>query len=92
MLQWLADGKNARGTALRGPDETPTRLDALRFYTSGSAWVSHDEQQRGSLEVGKLADVAVLSQDILAVPPDAVKDTKAMMTVVGGKIMYRQGL
>jgi predicted amidohydrolase YtcJ len=51
VLQWLLDGKNASGVALRGPEETPSRADALRFYTSGSAWVSHDEGKRGSLEL-----------------------------------------
>ena len=70
VLQWLLDGKNAGGTVLRGPEETPSRADALRFYTSGSAWVSHDEDVRGSLEVGKLADLAVLSKDYMTVPVD----------------------
>ena len=50
------------------------------------------EKERGSIEVGKLADLAVLSQDILAVDPDAIVKTKALMTVVGGKIVHRSGL
>ena len=54
VLQWFLDGRNAGGTPLRGPAETPTRADALRFYTAGSAWVSHDEDERGTLEVGKM--------------------------------------
>ena len=91
VLQWLADGKNARGTALRGPDETPTRLDALRFYTSGSAWVSHDEQQRGSLEVGKLADLAVLTKDYLGVPVQEIGGIEALLTMVGGRVVYAAG-
>src|SRR6185436_19754506 len=70
VLQWFLDGRNASGTALRAAEETPSRADALRFYTLGSAWVSHDERLRGSLEVGKLADLAVLSKDYLTVPVD----------------------
>jgi urease subunit alpha len=46
----------------------------------------------GSIEPGKLADLAVLSQDLLSVPPDAIRDTKALMTVVGGKVVYRNGI
>jgi predicted amidohydrolase YtcJ len=49
-------------------------------------------QDRGSIETGKLADLAVLSHDILAVDPDAIVRTKALMTVVGGKIVHRSGL
>jgi predicted amidohydrolase YtcJ len=67
--QWFLDGKTVGGTAIRGPEETPTRGDALRFYTLGSAWFSLDEKTRGSLEVGKFADLAVLSKDYMTVPP-----------------------
>jgi predicted amidohydrolase YtcJ len=91
VLQWFLDGKNASGTTLRGPDETPSRADALRFYTAGSAWVSHDEGRRGSLEVGKLADLAVLSKDYLTVPVDQVGSIESLLTMVDGKIVYAAG-
>jgi hypothetical protein len=91
VLQWFLDGKNARGTRLRGPEETPTRADALRFYTSGSAWVSFDEDTRGSLEPGKLADLAVLSADYLTVPVDQIGRIESLLTMVGGRIMYGAG-
>ena len=91
VLQWFIDGKNAGGTALRGPDETPSRADALRFYTSGSAWVSHDERVRGSLEAGKLADLAVLSKDYLTVPVGEIGDIESVLTMVGGKVVYGSG-
>ena len=91
VLQWFLDGKNARGSALRGPEETPSRADALRFYTVGSAWVSHDEDRRGSLEVGRLADLAVLSKDYLTVPVEQVGGIESMLTMVGGKIVYAAG-
>jgi predicted amidohydrolase YtcJ len=91
VLQWFLDGKNASGTALRAPDETPSRADALRFYTLGSAWVSHDERVRGSLEVGKFADLAVLSKDYLTVPVDQIGGIESVMTMVGGKVVYAAG-
>jgi predicted amidohydrolase YtcJ len=91
VLQWFLDGKNASGTPLRGLAETPSRADALRFYTSGSAWVSHDEMARGSLEVGKLADLAVLSKDYMTVPVDQVGSIESVLTLVGGKIVYAAG-
>jgi predicted amidohydrolase YtcJ len=50
------------------------------------------EKERGSVEPGKLADLAVLSQDILSVLADAIRETKAVMTVVGGKVVYRNGI
>jgi len=91
VLQWFLDGKNASGTVLRGPEETPSRADALRFYTSGSAWVSHDEDVRGSLEVGKLADLAVLSKDYMTVPVAEIGGIESVLTMVGGKVVYAAG-
>ena len=91
VLQWFLDGKNASGTSLRGPAETPGRADALRFYTAGSAWVSHDENIRGSLEVGKLADLAVLSKDYMTVPVDQIGGIESLLTMVGGKVVYAAG-
>lgn len=91
VLQWLLDGRNAGGTPLRGPAETPTRADALRFYTAGSAWVSHDEDERGTLEVGKYADLAVLSRDYLTVPVAEVGGIESVLTMVGGQVVYGAG-
>jgi predicted amidohydrolase YtcJ len=90
-LQWLLDGKTVSGTVMRGPEETPGRVDALRLYTIGSAWFSHDDDTRGSLEVGKLADLAVLSQDYMTVPVDRLGETESLLTMVGGRIVYGAG-
>ncbi len=90
-LQWLLDGKTAGGTALRRVEELSSREDALRFYTLGSAWFSRDEDKRGSLEVGKLADLAVLSKDYMTVPVDQVGTIESLLTMVGGKIVYGSG-
>jgi predicted amidohydrolase YtcJ len=90
-LQWFLDGKTVGGVALRGPEETPTHADALRFYTAGSAWFSHDENKRGSLAVGKFADLAVLSKDYMTVPMEEVGGIESLLTMVGGKIVYAAG-
>ena len=87
-LQWFLDGKTVGGVALRGPEETPTRADALRFYTIGSAWFSRDEKGRGSLEPGKLADLSVLSKDYLTAPVEQIGTIESLLTIVGGKIVY----
>jgi predicted amidohydrolase YtcJ len=87
-LQWLLDGKAAGGLALRRVDEPPTRQEALRFYTIGSAWFSHDDDKRGSLEVGKLADLAVLSKDYLTVPVNEIGGLESLLTMVGGRVVY----
>ena len=91
-LRWMLDGKTVGGAALRGPEETPTRENALRLYTQGSAWFAFAEKERGSLEVGKLADLAVLSKDYFKVPVEEIGEIDAVMTVVGGKITYQRGI
>ena len=91
VLQWMLDGKTASGHMLRGPEETPSRADALRFYTMGGAWVAHDEGNRGSLEIGKFADVAVLDQDYLTEPVEQIGRNSSVLTMVGGKIVYAAG-
>jgi hypothetical protein len=87
-LQWFLDGKTVSGIALRGPEETPGRLEALRLYTLGSAWFSRDEDKRGSLAVGKLADLAVLTKDYMTVPVEEIGGIESLLTMVGGKIVY----
>jgi predicted amidohydrolase YtcJ len=87
-LQWMLDGKTVGGLSTRGPDETPGREDALRLYTVGSAWFCFDETRRGSLENGKLADFAILSQDFMSVPVEQIGATTSLLTVVGGKVVY----
>ena len=91
VLQWLLDGRNASGTALRGAEETPSRAEALRLYTIGSAWVSHDENVRGSLEAGKWADLAVLSKDYMTAPISEIGTIESVLTMVGGRVVYSSG-
>ena len=88
VLQWVLDGRAIDGTLLRVASEIPTRDQALRMYTLNAAWFSFDENRRGSLEVGKLADFSILSQDYFSVPVEEIGNTTSVMTVVGGAVVY----
>jgi predicted amidohydrolase YtcJ len=90
-MRWLLVDSKSAGGARRGPEQTPTREDALRAYTIGSAWFSFDENKRGSLEPGKLADLAVLSKDYMTVPLEQLESVESLLTMVGGKIVYAAG-
>jgi predicted amidohydrolase YtcJ len=90
-LRWLLDGKAIDGTPMRGPDETPNREEALRMYTINAAWFSFDETKRGSLEPGKYADLAVLSDDYMTVPIEKVGELHSLLTMVGGHPVYAEG-
>ncbi len=90
-MWWMTTRQVLKGYAL-GKEHAITPKEALTLYTINNARIMGVEKERGSIETGKLADLAVLSQNILEVPPDAIRDTKAFMTVVGGKVVYRSGI
>ena len=70
------------------PEEALTPLQALRAYTLGSAFAAFVEHDRGSLEIGKLADFAVLSEDVTRCDPNRIRDVRVEATVVGGVLCY----
>ena len=70
------------------PAEAMTREQAVIAYTLTSAYAEFAEKDKGSLEPNKLADLAVLSQDIFAVTPPELPKTESLLTLVGGKIVY----
>jgi len=71
------------------PEESLTREQALRMYTMNNARLLFCEATRGSLEPGKLADLAVLDTDLLKCPEEKIAATRALRTYVGGKLVYR---
>jgi len=73
------------------PSEAITREQAVVAYTLTSAYAEFAEKQKGSLEPGKLADLAVLSQDIFTIPAEALPGTESVLTMVGGKTVYDAG-
>ncbi|HEY2921764.1 MAG TPA: amidohydrolase [Candidatus Binatia bacterium] len=87
-LWWLITGKTVAGSTIRNQSQNLTRAEALRLYTIGSAWFTFDEGRKGSIEVGKLADLAVLNGDYLTVSEDQIRSLESMLTLVGGRIVY----
>ncbi|MFZ1998925.1 MAG: amidohydrolase [Candidatus Sulfotelmatobacter sp.] len=73
------------------PSEAITREQAVIAYTLTSAYAEFAEKEKGSLEAGKLADLAVLSQDIFTVTPPELPKTASVLTIVGGKVVYDAG-
>jgi predicted amidohydrolase YtcJ len=90
-LQWMLDGKTIGGMPMREKNELPTRMQALRLYTEGSAWFVFDEVRRGSLAAGRLADLVVLSNDYFSVPTAEIGTITSLLTMVGGRIVYASG-
>src|SRR5262249_31628444 len=90
-LYWLVYGKTVGGTSLYPEANRLDRAEALRRYTVGSAWFSGEEDTKGTIEMGKVADLAVLSADYFSVPEEEIKRIESVLTVVGGKIVYGTG-
>ena len=78
-----ADGKVFYG------DQRMSRMEALRSYTVANAYAAFEEDIKGSLSRGKLADITVLTKDITAVPDDQIKTAKVAYTIIGGKVVYK---
>lgn len=79
-----------KGTVIL-PEEAVSRMDVLRLYTINNAFASFEEDIKGSIEPGKLADMAVLSDDILTCPVGQIKNIVSEMTITGGRIVYSSG-
>jgi predicted amidohydrolase YtcJ len=65
--------------------------EALKLYTINAAYAAFEENIKGSIEIGKLADFTVLDRDILTIPSDDIFNMKVEMTIVGGAVVYRKG-
>ncbi|MDA9016746.1 amidohydrolase [Candidatus Nanopelagicales bacterium] len=87
-LWWLVTGKTLDPGPERDADQNLTREEALAAYTSGSAWFSHDEAIRGTLQPGMLADLAILSADYFEVNEEEIPNITAEATMVDGKFVY----
>ena len=78
------------GGQVLNPDECLSVLQAIRVYTYNGAYTAFDERERGSLEEGKLADLALLSDDILSIPPTRIRDLQVDQTYVDGQLVYER--
>jgi len=81
--------KDASGEAFY-PEQAMSREEALRSYTINNAFAAHEEDIKGSLTPGKLADITILDQDIMVVAEEQIKNTNVLYTIVGGRILYRR--
>ncbi len=79
----------AQGTPFY-PEQCLTRMEALRSYTLDAAYAAFEDHQKGSLTPGKLADLVVLSQDILTIPAEEVLKAHVVLTIIGGKVVYQR--
>lgn len=86
FYHWVTRGTVSAGVL--GEDEAITREEALRIATIGNAYLTFEEDLKGRLEPGKLADLVVLSQNIMTVPADRLQDTRVLGTMVGGRFVY----
>ncbi|HEY0334937.1 MAG TPA: amidohydrolase [Stenotrophomonas sp.] len=90
-LSWLVTGRTVGGLSLYGEENLLEREAALRLWTHGSAWFSSDEDHKGRLAIGQLADFALLSADYLRVPDADIANITSVLTVVGGRIVHGDG-
>ncbi|MDB5544433.1 MAG: TIM-barrel fold metal-dependent hydrolase [Hyphomicrobiales bacterium] len=90
-LRWMLDGRTISGLETRTPAEIPSREQALRIWTQGSAWFTHEDDRRGVLSPGAVADLAVLSADVLTMPLADFSEVTSLLTIVGGKIVFADG-
>jgi len=81
--------RDTRLWGVLGADQRVTREEALRMMTMNNAYLTFDESRKGSLAAGKLADVLVLADDFLSVPEANIKSIRVLLTMVGGKVVYR---
>jgi predicted amidohydrolase YtcJ len=72
------------------PEQRMSRQQALRSYTINAAYAAFEEELKGSIEPGKLADLTVFSQDFMSISEERILDTKVNYTIVGGKLMYQR--
>jgi predicted amidohydrolase YtcJ len=87
-LYWLVSGKTIGGLQLYGEGNRLSRMEALRLYTEGSSWFSTEEDVKGCLAPGQLADFAALSADYFTIPESEIRALESILTVVGGEVVY----
>ena len=79
-----------RNGELFHPEQSMTRMEALESYTINNAYAAFEEELKGSITVGKLADMVILDRDIMTVPLEEIADTQVEMTIIGGEVRYER--
>ena len=91
-LWWAVTGMGLDGERALSQAETISRKNALIAHTRSNAYLFFKEHELGSIEKGKLADLVVLDRDYMTIPEDQIRDIKPLLTMVGGKIVFRAGI
>jgi hypothetical protein len=89
-MYYATTGRNARGVLINDGQQI-TRTEVLRLYTADNGWFLREEDDLGTIEVGKLADLVVLNEDYFTVPDDRLRQIRSVLTVVGGRIVHNTG-
>ena len=89
LAMWSVITRQTESGAIFNPEEAISREQALRMYTINNAYASFEEEIKGSIEVGKLADLVVLSEDIMTCAEGNIKEIKPLLTIVDGRIVYQ---
>lgn len=87
-LSWLVTGRSLGGLRFYPPQNRVTRDEALRLWTEANTWFSSETGKKGQIVPGQLADLAVLDRDYFSVPEDEIQDIEAVMTILGGEVVY----
>jgi hypothetical protein len=90
-LFWLVTGKTIGGTTMYPRENRVSRETALRLWTASNTWFSNDEHKKGTIKVGQLADLAVLSADYMNVAEDEIKNLVSVLTVFDGTVVHGDG-
>ena len=88
LTMYVAVTRRTQAGRVIGPEQAITREQALRMMTIDAAFMTFDETRKGSIEIGKLGDLTILSDDLLTVPAERIRDIVPETTIVGGRVVY----
>lgn len=90
LAMWVEVTRKTRAAGVMGPTQSISIAQALRLHTINSAAITGEDHIKGSIEAGKLADFVVLSNDLLGIPTEKIKEVEVLLTVVGGKEVFKR--
>ncbi len=89
---WMVVTRKTASGEVFNPEQKITRAQALKMWTVNAAYLSFDEEVKGSIEPDKHADLVVIDRDILTCPEDEIRDIEVLRTILGGEVIYDSGV